>query len=167
MSLLDNSCGWPYILTPLWREKVKRNSPTEINSVKYLANSFGCNWGHTDYILARQFLAELLTLKSMSDGNAQSKRHLLVSIDYFAYWPAHTNSFGRSECADGNLYPSPCCPPPFPQQATDRRAAYLSWWSIPVSISRSEHSDEGFYQATQSWEQDGLEMRHIRGGEGR
>lgn len=39
---------------------------------------------------------------------------------------------------------------------------YLSWWSIPVSISHSGHSDEGFYRATQSWEQDGLEMRHIR-----
>ncbi len=56
--------------------------------------------------------------------------------------------------------------PPFSERATDRGVAYLSWWSIPVSISHSEHSGEGFYQATQSWEQDGLEMRHIRGGEG-
>lgn len=55
--------------------------------------------------------------------------------------------------------------PPSPERAADRGVAYLSWWSIPVSISHSEHSDEGFYRATQSWAQDGLEMRHIGGGE--
>lgn len=44
------------------------------------------------------------------------------------------------------------------------RPAYLSWWSIPVRISHSEHSGEGFYRATQSWERGGLEMRHIGGG---
>lgn len=65
-------------------------------------------------------------------------------------------------CADRNLPP----PTPCPERAVDTGMAYLSWWSIPVSISRSEHSDEELGQATQSWERDGLEMRHIAGGRG-
>lgn len=65
-------------------------------------------------------------------------------------------------CTDRNLPP----PTPFPERAVDTGMAYLSWWSIPVSISRSEHSDEELGQATQSWERDGLEMRHIAGGRG-
>lgn len=45
--------------------------------------------------------------------------------------------------------------------------AYLSCRSIPVNISHSVHSGEGLYPATLSWEQGGLEMRHIKGGEHR